>query len=249
MFGVCSVVFMRFVNCVFVFFCLSLLAGFSFAAQAELERAAVLSLNFTGGEIFFEDASFTYGGSPNAVSSGDFAVKVFQDNGSVSYSTSFKDPRQFHSELFYPNGSISGASFFDEKVRFSFVVPFDENTSLMEIFDANGTQVFSLYLSGLTLARSEFCFLKNGVCDIAFCGNSDTDCSASPSASPGSSVGPNGASASPSAIYASATPEASVGLDEQRNQPQQPAFLLLEIAGLIVLIALVLTFFNRSKGG
>ncbi len=152
------------------------LAGFAHAADS-LDKSLVLSLNFTDGEVFFEDAQLAYGVPPNPNSQGVFSVRVVNNDGSAGYETSFSDPRESFSETFYDNGSIEGETFFEENTRFQLVIGVDEKTSAIKILDENESTLLTIYYAQIEpLAKALLCALPNKVCDMQYCGQDEPDC-------------------------------------------------------------------------
>ncbi len=153
----------------------ALLFSTSISAAVE-KKILVLSLNFTEGEVLFENADFAYGTPPNALTAGDFYAKVISREGSATYETFFKDPRKSFSETFYENGSIEGFKSFDDNAKFKLVLGVDDDSSVVKIIDVNQTTLLTIYLNELEVAKAFFCQIPNKICDPGFCGETDVDC-------------------------------------------------------------------------
>ena len=161
-----------------IFFAALLLAlAGTIQAASPFDKSLVLSLNFTDGALFFEDAQIAYGMPPNPNPNGVFSVRVVNEDGSTGYESSFGDPRESFSETFYDNGSIEGQSFFEENTRFQLVVGVSEKTSVIKILDENESTLLTIYYAQIEpLAKAMLCALPNKVCDVGYCGEDEPDC-------------------------------------------------------------------------
>ena len=149
----------------------------SVEAADPLDKSLVLSLNFTDGALFFEDARLAYGVPPNENPQGVYSVRVVNDDGTTGYESSFGDPRESFSETFYENGSIEAETFFEENTRFQLVVGVGEKTSAIKILDENESTRLTVYYAQIEpLAKALLCALPNKVCDVQYCGQDEPDC-------------------------------------------------------------------------